>query len=401
MAKKIKTVQLETEERYVNWHHLLVLPQMRKTFDPEKVRELAYSIAASRMINTQIVALLPEKEFWGYADYVSKVWKAPLTRADKARIKKQKHRGYYHVIIAGERRLRALGILWNEGCLACREKNGGKPVANGKCWKQHYGTQIIKVDVPKTKDYRELLETQLAENVHDRPLPHEEAEAVAQLTVFLKSENPRISYANIAKRIGRTGDFVARSMAFYSLPASIRTLVRENRIRYGVAIELARLQKEARYTEEQLLCEANMSVINKNYQKVHEFSKHVSGLILEYQRSQLSQDNTLQMMFETASPEARIKAAISPQEALLVRSLSSFFSKTITLWEHPEMMPFISGRKLTVGGLLSDYEKIIETLGEIMPYVEKAVTTREATALRKRIQQLEVIRRGKRKSLVT
>lgn len=399
MTKKLETVQLQTSERYIDWRHLLVLPQMRKNFDPEKVRELAYSIAANGMINSQIVAILPEKEFWSYVDYVSKVWKVSITQEDRARLKKQKHGHNFHVIVAGERRLRALNILWNEGCLACREKNNGKPVTHGKCWKKHFGTEKIKVLVPKTKDHRKLLATQLAENVYDRPLPHEEAEAVAQLTVFMKSEDPKVSYANIAKRIGRTAELVSRSMAFYTLPHSIRLLVREKRIKYGVAVELARLQKEAKYTDEQLLIEANLSVINKQYAKVGEFTKHVSGLILEYQRNQLAGDNLLQMFTQT-TPEGRIKAAISPQTVLLARTLVSYFSRAVDLWEHPEMLPVVAGRKLTIGGLIEDYEKIIHMLEKAIPYVEQAVTIEEAVRIRTGIRELKQVVERKRKTLV-
>lgn len=400
MTKKLETVQLQTSERYIDWRHLLVLPQMRKNFDPEKVRELAYSIAANGLINSQIVAILPEAEFWKYVDYVSKVWKVEISPADRERLSKQKRGRYFYVIVAGERRLRAIGVLWNEGCLACREKNKGKPVTHGKCWKEHFGTESIKVLVPKTKDHRRLLATQLAENVYDRPLPHEEAEAVAQLTVFLKSENPKISYANIAKRIGRTAELVSRSMSFYTLPASIRLLVREKRIKYGVAVELARLHKEAAYTEEQLLIEANMSVVSKQYAKVGEFAKHVSGLILEYQRNQLAGDNLLQMMFAQTTPEGRIKAAVHPQTVLLARTLVSYFSKTVELWEHPEMLPFVAGRKLTVGGLLEDYEKIVDALQKAIPYIEQAVTTEEALQIRSGITKLKQIVDRKQKTLV-
>ncbi len=105
------------------------------------------------------------------------------------------------------------------------------------------------------------------------------------------------------------------------------------------------------------------------------------------------------MMFETATPEARIKAAVSPQEVLFVRSLVSYFTKTIALWEHPEMRPFISGKKLSVGGLLDDYESIVQSLKKIVPYVEKGVTAEEASKLREHIDRLKRTTRNKRKTI--
>jgi ParB-like chromosome segregation protein Spo0J len=393
---KTNIVQIDLQERRVNWRHLLVLPQMRKVFDPEKLRELAYNIAAHGILNPPIVAILPEGEFWKYAEYVCKVWKVQLTAVDTKKLKAGKRSNHYHVIVAGERRLRALEILWNEGCLVCREKNHGRKVTGGKCLKKHLGTEIVTVRVPRTKDHRRLLATQLAENVYDRPLPHEEAEAVAMLTTFLKSENPKVSYANIAKRIGRTAELVSRSMAFYSLPASIRNLVREKRIKYGIAIELARLKDKANYSEEQLVCEAVIAGSNRQYAKVEEFRKHVSGLILEHDRSKFANDNSLQMLFAKASPEERIKGGIQSQTILYARTLTSFFSKTMHLWEHPEIMPFLSGKQLTLGGLLDDYETIAKTMLQMIPYIEKAVSVEDAKLLRQNIQATVVVIRRKR-----
>lgn len=388
-----KTVQLKYIEQQLDWSHFVTLPQMRKEFDITGIRELAYDLAINGMVNPQIVALFPEKEFWEYVDYVCAVWKRPLTLSERAIIEKKKQPNGYQVIVAGERRLRAFNVLWNEGCHQCQEAG---PVTPGSCWKKHFGSRIITARVPQTQDARVLLSTQLAENVHYRPSTHEEAEAIAMFTVFLKAENKNISNAEIAKRIGRSADMVSRSLAFYSLPESIRILVRDKIIKYGIAIELGRLKDKAGYLEMDLLREANIAVTHKQYAKVEEFHKYVSGLILEYERSQLQQVNALEMMFTLAGPEQRMRTALNPQTILAVRSLLPFLAKTVTLWEHSENLPFIAGKKLSLGGLLEDYEKVVRTLELIVPYIESAVTVSEAKQMRTGIKNLSRIMHRKK-----
>ncbi|MEI8224182.1 MAG: KorB domain-containing protein [bacterium] len=383
-----KTVQLKYLEKQLDWVNFVTLPQMRKEFDMVGIRELAYDLAINGMVNPQIVALFPEKEFWEYVNYVCAVWKRPLTLKERAVIEQKKQPDGYQVIVAGERRLRAFNVLWNEGCHQCQQEGVVTP---GSCWTKHFGSRVITARVPQTKDARVLLSTQLAENVHYRPSTHEEAEAIAMFTVFLKAENKSISNTEIAKRIGRSADMVSRSLEFYSLPESIRALVRDKIIKYGIAIELGRLKDKAQYLEMDLLREANIAVTHKQYTKVEEFHKYVSGLILEYERNQLQQTNALEMMFALASPEQRMRTALNPQTILAVRSLLPFLGKTVTLWEHPENLPFVAGKKLTLGGLLEDYEKVVALLELAIPYIEKAVTVSEAKQLRLDISKLSRI----------
>ena len=388
-----KTVQLKYFEKQLDWVNFVTLPQMRKEFDMVGIRELAYDLAINGMVNPQIVALFPEKEFWEYVDYVCAVWKRPLTLKERLAIEKKKQSDGYQVIVAGERRLRAFNVLWNEGCHLCQQEG---VVTKGSCWKKHFGSRVITARVPQTKDARVLLSTQLAENVHYRPSTHEEAEAIAMFTVFLKAENKNISNAEIAKRIGRSADMVSRSLAFYSLPESIRALVRDKIIKYGTAIELGRLKDKAQYLEMDLLREANIAVTHKQYTKVEEFHKYVNGLILEYDRNQLQQTNALEMMFTLAGPEQRMRSALNPQTVLAVRSLLPFLAKTVTLWEHPENLPFVAGKQLSLGGLLEDYEKVVATLQLIIPYIESAVSVSEAQQIRTGIKKLSQVVARKR-----
>lgn len=391
MKNKRSTVQLKITEKMLDWKHFVTLPQMRTFFPIERLRELAYNITLQGLINPQIVIILHEQEFWKYVDYVCTIWKRPITEDEITALKRFKHGNQYHVIVAGERRLRAFGILWNEGCPECQKSNGGKVVGKGRCWRKHFGHTLIKVRVPKTKDFHELVAMQLSENIHDRPHAHEEAEAIAKFAIFLKSENEKMTYAKIAKRMGRSPEMVSRSISFYGLPQSIRVLVHGGIIKYGIAIELARLKDKAQFKEEELLREANIAVTHRQYAKVEVFRTYVTGLLMEHERTKNKQVLEFAMVFAVASPEQRMRSALDVHAILAARTLLSFLGKSVALWEHPENAPFVEGKKLSLGGLLDDYQKVINMLEVIIPYVESAVSVTEASHMRAGVKKISQI----------
>lgn len=392
-----KTVQLVMREVKLDWKDLITLPQMRTEFPIERLRELANNIAEIKgFINPQIVAVLSEEAFVNYTAYVCKVWKKSITKSELAALKKKAVKKQYSVIVAGERRLRALELLWNEGCQDCQNRNQGKKVPHGKCLIKHLGSSTITVRVPQTQDPKQLLALQLSENIHERPNVHEEAEAIAKFAIFMKMENKSLSYSNMAKRMGKSPEMVSRALSFYDLPDSIRNFVREDVIKYGHALELARLKTKAKYSESDLIREVSIAVSHRQYAKVENFRKYVSGLILAYEQVKSCQSSELQMLFAVASPESRIRSALDPQTVIAARTSFAFLRKSVKLWEHPDSLPFVDGKKLSLGGLLEDYEKLVATLELVLPYVEKAVSVAEARKIREGVEKLSRTTKRKR-----
>jgi len=80
---------------------------------------------------------------------------------------------------------------------------------------------------------------------------------------------------------------------------------------------------------------------------------------------------------------------------LLARTLMTYLDKMPRLFENPANAPFVKGKKLTVSGMVSDYLKVIATLEDVLPYVERAVTVDEAKEIRAGIAKLKSIARRK------
>ncbi len=392
---------MQYSQEILDFKHIVTLPQMRTEFDRQSLQELADSIARERsIINPQIVAVFSKEDFLLYAKFVCEVYQKNLNKVELGKLLKKMHNKKMYVMIAGERRLRASHILWNHGCTECREKNNGKAVTNGKCWTKHLGPKQVSIRVPITKTPADLLGIQLAENVHNRPSVYEEANAIAQFAVFLKSQNKNTSLEKIAKRMSRSPDTVRRALSFYALPLSIRSLVRKEIIRYGIATELARLlDKKIGYSEKELLREANLAMVDKKMRKVSAFANHVTGLIKAHIQKKNAQVDTLTMIFEATSPEKLMAMWLNPDAQKLARLLITGFSKALTLWESSHNKKFTKGRELSVGGFLEDYAKVIPLMERLLPHVERGVTIDEAREMRAGIVRIKRILKAKQKQL--
>lgn len=389
-------------ESKIDFTKIITLPQMRTQFEPHAIQELADAITQAKgILNPPIVVPFSQKGFTEYVGFVCTVYKQKLSKAEMNSFYKKAVGQKFATMVAGERRLRACHLLWNEGCTECQKENDGNKVAGGKCWYKHFGTysKEITIRTPNTKDPETLITIQLAENIHYRPSAYEEADAIAKFALFLKSRNKKLSYKKIAEKMHRSPEMVQRSLAFYALPASIRNLVRDKIIRYGIATEVARLHAQLNYTEEQLLTEVNIAVVDKKYRKVGTFANHVTGIITEYIQKKNNEVATLEMMFQTISPEKQIAALLNPETIRMARLFIASYSKVLDVWERSENKVFTKERKFSVGGFIADFAKLIPLLEKILPYVEEAVTVSEAQAMRHDIGRVKRVLKSKQKSM--
>lgn len=399
--KKPETSQaMRYSEATVDFTHIITLPQMRTEFDPQALRQLVDSIVKSGgLINPQIVTNLPEKEFWEYSKLVCGIYEKQLSQSTIRSIKKKIGSTGAWVMIAGERRLLALDILWNEGCSDCQKEHGGKKVGKGVCWQKHFGTlsKVIPVRVPITKDPSELLTIQLEENTQSPPNSYELANAVAKFAIFLKSQNRNWSWKKIAQRMKRSPEMVRRALTFFALPVSIKKMVSQKKIHYGLAVELARLQDQIKYKEVDLLREINMALVDKKLSKVAAFADHVSGTITAYIQKQNNEITTLELMVEELSAEKRMASVLSPDAINLARILVSNFTKILGVWESADNRAFTKDRYLTIGGFVEDYAKVVPLMEQLLPYVEDKVTVIEAKEMRAGIVRIKKIVRIKQR----
>ena len=190
-----------------------VLAQPRKTF--EEISELAYSIKSIGQIQPIVVNQLGEKDCQEYLSIINKLWGTEFCIADlvKERFGLFYHKVRYNILIAGERRSRAL------------RSNMAKYVY----------ASVGSIDA------FEALEIQFQENIHMPVPPAEEAESYKKLYLLLKEEDPNLTLKAFAQKVGRSPGKISDSLRYCELPRSIRDMVENGTVPYGFGLGLWKL----------------------------------------------------------------------------------------------------------------------------------------------------------------
>ncbi|MFA6198461.1 MAG: hypothetical protein WC734_04925 [Patescibacteria group bacterium] len=193
------------------------------------------------MLTLPIVARFSQTAFLAYLEIINRIWGAAFQVGAFAPVM-ERQRPIYYVLLAGERRYRACMLLWGLGCEKCQKK-ASRPLRPGQCYCKHFGTNQWEVrlcdDIPPVH----ALYIQLAENTHNRVPEHQEAWAYYQLYNLLRSANEGFTVAAFARRVGRSPDTIRRALRYCELPASVKSAVEQGLIRYGIALELVKLQQ--------------------------------------------------------------------------------------------------------------------------------------------------------------
>lgn len=200
-----------------------VLPQIRTEFDPVGIEELADSMLVYEKMGEQyvivgfnlqaptIVAKLTPEEAITYTVEHALLHK----KLEPSEVKVAKD-GFVYILIAGERRMRAI-----------------------KCNQEYTGLDIDKTEVMcSIQEGISLLDAhgnQLTENVHDRPSPLDEAVGIRQtrdyLTMRFPGQFPHIT--DIVRISGRSECVVRSALAFTSLPEEIQAMAKKTMHEYG------------------------------------------------------------------------------------------------------------------------------------------------------------------------
>ncbi len=239
----------------LHWGTYGPVAQVRKTFSD--IRELAEDIATRGMISMQVVfAFTPEVTvryiettnlLWGTAHTMSQMILSELDGAPMC-----------FVLVAGERRHRALTQLWNFGCRACRKAMKRK-ARNGGCFHKHFPGGFVPVALKVGYAIDDALTLQLAENSHKRPKAHEEAAGFRLLWEVARMRNPAVTVPEFARSIGHPTKHVSQGLLFTDAPQYIQHAVAQSRFPFSAALALARYHAE-RQSEEELRYWFNRSV---------------------------------------------------------------------------------------------------------------------------------------------
>lgn len=203
-----------------------VLRQMRKTFLPESITDLADSLRHSGQLNPGIVVALEKEQAVSYISSINQTWGTSYRIEDfsKSYIPEKK-KSFFFFLVAGERRYR--------GCKAA--------TINKYYCQLRFGMS-----------FSDAVSLQAQENLHEAVSHDEAASMFALLWRTEKKANPNLTIAAFAKRVGKSQDAIRKAVRFMNLPIAIQELVLPNNefkkgVPYGILCELARLQEA--YTE--------------------------------------------------------------------------------------------------------------------------------------------------------
>lgn len=276
---------VETNERrfvggFIRLAQINILSQPRKTF--EDIEVLAESIAHSGLLKPPVIARLTPQQAEAYLAALNDLWGTRHALRELTPALEDSTCVYY-ILIAGERRTRALRHLEQRGCEACRATYGEEEV--GRCFERHFKSPLIEARICRGITAEDALDMQFSENTH-HPVPaHEEANAYVRLFRLRRMRDAGYTLAGFARAMGRSPQTIKNALKFCLLPESIQKLVSSGKIRYGVALQLCRLQ-EAGIKEDDLHLWATNAVVS--FRSVEAFQKNVTNYLVERQNGQLS-----------------------------------------------------------------------------------------------------------------
>ena len=141
-------------------------------------------------------------------------------------------------VITGQHRFWAVEFI-NELLVSHNLQNPENPVGHMKL--------RVRVADKKLSPY-EMLDLQIAENLHLDLKPEEEAEKIAELFSFYrKVVGEEATVADFSRRVSRGETKVRNALKFMELDEKVREMVEEEIIHYSVATKLARVPAEKQF----------------------------------------------------------------------------------------------------------------------------------------------------------
>jgi len=236
----VERLQFESlmRSREIPIEDVIILPQERHTFDPLKITDLAENIGRMGLLtNIKLAVFTSKAKFIEYLLFSADLHGATLEFDD---YKSYARKGKYYVLIAGECRIRAMIELREKGCSRC--KVDGEESSECHCFEIQFPKSAIRwCDIYVNPDPFYARCIQVSENIHGTVPAHEEAYFVESMLKMYRKRDAQFSYAKLAKELGCSPNKVSRMIKFCGLPDRLRKAVENSKMKYGFAIEMARL----------------------------------------------------------------------------------------------------------------------------------------------------------------
>ncbi|QJU08467.1 hypothetical protein FBF28_02735 [Candidatus Saccharibacteria bacterium oral taxon 488] len=185
------------------------IEQIRKTYDPGAITELATSIVHEEdgntwfdMYNPLLAACLTPEE----AEQYLKEHAAFHEGSQSIDSLTPDHDGNYIILISGHRRKRAIEQLLSQHDIA------------PEC-------TLVNVNLRRGITFEEALVAQVRENTHEKVSPIETAKYIEQLYIYLRDkEGAQPTYRRLSMMTGISEGIISTALRFQRLPESIRLL---------------------------------------------------------------------------------------------------------------------------------------------------------------------------------
>lgn len=338
-----------------------VLPQARRTF--EEIKELAEDIADKGLMNPLIVARFNQEGCERFLAVINHLWQADLTTENLVR-RVEKGENSFYILIAGERRLRALRYLQETGC--------GRDHGTKNCFEYHFPNQLVEIrlclDIPPLQ----AIFLQASENIHMRVPPHEEARFHYSLFKLIRQVNDGFSLAAFARAVGRSESTIRNAIKFCELPLDIQKIVEKGYVVYGKALEIVRL-REVGLDDEDLKLWIKQAMVSD--QTVVEFRNQVTNYIRDLKSGQ-----TMLELFTEAQLEAMRKASIRRVVAgnMIMRLWEGIAYSRIVVGLLREGMLGEEDSPYSIKSPVRIYLAFIDSLETLLPYLKMHLSKKKA-----------------------
>jgi hypothetical protein len=392
-----------------------VLPQVRVKFDSGELAKLRESIADIGLLTPLVVALFSADEIESYLRMINtcRVRNEEMKiRANDLRsvsaeellesgilkpgnphnarlIREYGKQDIYLVLVAGERRFRAIRRMREVDCISCSEEKN-KPELT--CFLNHFEDGLVKVNLCLGATAQQVVSIQYSENsAREQVEPEREAEDVAQYWHYLTEVlGMDISLAGFARMIGRSPDTVRKYLRFSQLPIEIIEMVSNQEIpfsyQHGVCLDSI-VRDRDKYLDEQLGEEEIIKIAQEavfHGWSAREFKEHHDQRIEEVRNGQ-------NCLFGNggANIGRSFRAVVQPKLNRLVCQTRQYFSFVLQHIKDKELCyPESPFSELSV---IKNIRKLTKLIGEVTDLILKLMPKKYLERVQSNLRRYRII----------
>lgn len=272
---------------------IVALAQPRKKF--KGIPQLADSLAENGQMYPLTTAFLSREEFIKHVELINFRWRTNYDpeSPDFPAVTILGQRGYV-VLVDGERRFRAAVFLRDHCCSNCKGNPG--------CILRHFGDEriniILKTHLPSVKVFerQETANTAMPVDIGDQ------ARSLANLWWIKKIHEPRLTLREFAQEVGRSESMLRDAFRFTDAPAQLDKMVADGQLKYGMAVQAARLRQETGWPDKVIIDKTIEAKIMRL--AVKDFRAKVRQLIFNQTMGQLNMTDIFAQAYELVAKRA-------------------------------------------------------------------------------------------------